>query len=97
MRREWTIAAGLVLAAVAAPAAAENGQVLAWSCLNCHGPGGKSAGEIPALAGRTEMAIKTALIDFREGKRTNTVMTRLAKGYSDAEIDAVSKYLATLK
>ena len=44
--------------------------------------------------------LKATLVEFRDGKRTGaaaTVMTRLAKGYSDAEIDALSAYLATLK
>jgi cytochrome c553 len=36
-------------------------------------------------------------LDFRDGKRSATVMTRLAKGYSDTDIDALAKYIATLK
>lgn len=93
------------MAAVAAgfvPAQAQqaDGRVLAMSCLNCHGPGGKSPGAIPSIAGKSEDFLKNALADFRDGKRTGaqaTVMGRLAKGYSDAEIAAVAKYIATLK
>lgn len=102
MKRFTLVAAGMALAAAVGPAAAQqaDGRVLAMSCMNCHGPGGKSRGEIPSIAGKTEDVIKNALIDFRDGKRTGTaatVMTRLAKGYSDAEIDALAKYVATLK
>jgi cytochrome c553 len=98
-----TAAAAALIAAVSAPGAyaqQADGRLLALSCLNCHGPGGKSPGEIPSIAGKTEDFLKSALVDFRDGKRTGTsatVMGRLAKGYSDAEIDAVAKYIATLK
>lgn len=88
------------LAAAEAGAQSPDGRVLAMSCFNCHGPNGKSPGPIPPLAGKTAPVLKATLVEFRDGKRTGaaaTVMTRLAKGYSDAEIDALSAYLATLK
>jgi cytochrome subunit of sulfide dehydrogenase len=96
------LAAAAVLAAGIVPAQAQqaDGRVLAMSCLNCHGPGGKSPGDIPSIAGKTEDFLKNAMVDFRDGKRSGTsatVMGRLAKGYSDAEIAAVAKYIATLK
>jgi cytochrome c553 len=96
------LAAAAVVAAGIVPAQAQqaDGRVLAMSCLNCHGPGGKSPGEIPSIAGKSEDFLKNALVDFRDGKRTGAsapVMGRLAKGYSDAEIAAVAKYIATLK
>jgi cytochrome c553 len=96
------LAAAAVLAAGIVPAQSQqaDGRVLAMSCLNCHGPGGKSPGEIPSIAGKTEDFLTNAMADFRDGKRSGasaTVMGRLAKGYSDAEIAAVAKYIATLK
>ena len=102
MKRLLFVAAGMALAASGAPAQAQqaDGRLLALSCMNCHGPGGKSPGDIPSIAGKSEDYIKNALIDFRDGKRSgtaSTVMTRLAKGYTDDEIAAVSKYVATLK
>lgn len=102
MKRLYLVAAGVALAASSAPATAQqiDGRVIALSCLNCHGPGGKSPGEIPSIAGKSADYIKNAMIDFRDGKRTGasaTVMPRFAKGLSDAEIDAVSAYIATLK
>jgi cytochrome subunit of sulfide dehydrogenase len=102
MKRLSLIAAGVALAASSMPAVAQqiDGRVIASSCMNCHGPDGKSPGDIPSIAGKSEDYIKNAMIDFRDGKRTGasaTVMPRFAKGLSDAEIDAVSKYIATLK
>jgi sulfide dehydrogenase cytochrome subunit len=102
MNRLVLVSACVALAAAAGPAAAQqiDGRVLAMSCMNCHGPGGKSPGDIPSIAGKSEDFLKSALLDFREGRRTgtaSTVMTRLAKGYSDDEIAALAKYIATLK
>jgi sulfide dehydrogenase cytochrome subunit len=39
----------------------------------------------------------TMLKAFRSGERPSTVMGRLAKGYSDAEIDALAAYFSQLK
>ncbi len=98
----FVLAAAAVLATGIVPAVAQeaDGRLLALSCTNCHGPGGKSPGDIPSIAGRSEDYIKNALVDFRDGKRSGakaTVMGRLAKGYTDDEIAAVAKYIATLK
>ena len=75
------LAAGSILAAgsAAAPAAAQqiDGRVLALSCLNCHGPGGKSLGAIPSIAGKSEDFIKNAMMDFRADRRT------ARRGYAD--------------
>ena len=102
MKRLTLVAAGVAMAATIGAAAAQqaDGRLLAMSCMNCHGPGGKSLGDTPSINGKSEDFIKNALIDFRDGKRTGTaatIMPRLAKGYSDAEIDALAKYVATLK
>ncbi len=104
MTKRILLAAGAAVLALAAAGSARaqtaDGRVLAMSCLNCHGPAGKSPGDIPSIAGKSADFLKNALVDFREGKRSgtaSTVMTRLAKGYSDAEIEALAKYIATLK
>ena len=100
MKRLVLAATAALLAAGTAQAQQVDGRLLALSCLNCHGPGGKSPGDIPSIAGKSEDFLKLALTEFRDGKRSGasaTVMGRLAKGYSDAEIEAVAKYIATLK
>lgn len=84
------------LCGLAAPAAAQNAnpQLLTVSCSGCHGPGGRSPGAIPSIYGRTAPSITEALRDFRDGKRPSTVMVRFAKGYTDAEIEAVAAEIA---
>ncbi|MGE0734617.1 MAG: cytochrome c [Alphaproteobacteria bacterium] len=92
----------LVAAAWALPAAAQtapepDGQSLTLSCFACHGPAGKSKGGIPAIAGKPTTYIQSMMTEFKTDKRPATVMNRLSKGYSEAEIAAIAKYLATVK
>lgn len=70
---------------------------LAATCANCHGTGGQAvAGSANAtLAGRTDIA--TQLKAFKSGARPATVMHQLAKGYSDAQIEAIAGYFAAQK
>jgi sulfide dehydrogenase cytochrome subunit len=77
----------------AAPAAVPGG-VLAATCTGCHGKNGVSAGEIPGINGRTETQLLTAMLDFKNDRRPATVMNRHAKGFSDAEIAELSRYIA---
>lgn len=87
------------VAALAAPALAQNANptLLALTCQGCHGGQGKSPGQIPAINGRTMQQVAEILRDFREGKRPATVMTRIAKGYTDEEIEAIAKEVAAWK
>lgn len=81
-----------------APAAlAQQPTALALSCAACHGTDGKSPGSIPILAGRPAKELKDALVAFKAGTRPSTVMTRLAKGYTDPEIDALADYFSKRK
>jgi cytochrome c553 len=69
---------------------------LALSCWNCHGPDGESPGEIPSIAGMSAEAIADSLRGFRSDANQGTIMNRIARGYSDAEIDALSDFLAAV-
>lgn len=69
-------------------------QMLSISCAGCHGPGGRSPGAIPSIAGRPAQTIERALKAFRSGERAATVMDRHAKGYSDEEIRLIAEYFA---
>lgn len=74
------------------------GEVFATTCFQCHGPEGQFAGgTIPPLAGYPRDLMLQQLKDFKSGKRQSTIMARHVKGYSDAELEAIADYLATLK
>jgi cytochrome subunit of sulfide dehydrogenase len=96
MRAAILAVIGAAVAMLAPPAAAQNAdpQLLTRTCAGCHGPDGRGFTPIPSIAGRSAGSLKETLLAFRSGSRPSTVMGRLAKGYSDAEIEAVAGDIA---
>lgn len=79
----------------AANAAPPNAEILAFACAGCHGTDGASAGDaMPSLARQSEVAIVDAMMKFKSGERSSTIMGRLAKGYSDEQIKAMAGFFA---
>jgi sulfide dehydrogenase cytochrome subunit len=71
--------------------------MLSNTCAGCHGPNGISNGPLtPSIAGLSKEFISISMHDFASGKRPSTVMQRIAKGYSDADIKALSEYFSKL-
>lgn len=89
------------LAALATPALAQGdpnlGRNLAATCANCHGTNGVSAGGNESLAGKRKEDLLKAMQDFKSGAKPATVMHQIAKGYTDAQIDAIAAYFAAQK
>ena len=71
-----------------------SGAVLTNTCFSCHGADGRSAGHMPTIAGKSEKFITQKLMAFKKDKGNPTIMNRIAKGFSDAEIAAIAKYYA---
>jgi len=69
--------------------------VLAASCVACHGTSGHSAGAIPSLVDLKAEEVERQLLAFRSEDTASTVMGRISKGYSDAEIAALAKEVAS--
>ncbi|MBI5783588.1 MAG: c-type cytochrome [Gammaproteobacteria bacterium] len=65
------------------------------NCYSCHGTDGRSPGAIPSLTGMNSQQALLVLKEFKSGARSATVMTRHAKGYSDAELEALANYIGT--
>lgn len=83
-----------VAAPVAAQADATSARVIAATCANCHGTQGVAKGAMPSLAGQKKEVIVEQMRAFREGRRAATLMNQIAKGYSDAQIEAVADIFA---
>jgi cytochrome subunit of sulfide dehydrogenase len=94
-----TIVFAAALAAAFSAYSQENGRDLAAGCAICHGTQGKPAPNAPLipLAGLPQDHIATQMRAFRDGKRPATVMHQIAKGYSDAQIDAMAAWFAAQK
>ncbi|MBN9341885.1 MAG: c-type cytochrome [Comamonadaceae bacterium] len=91
-------ALALLLAPLAAGAQlrVQDASMLAGTCVNCHGPEGRSTGAIPSLRGHTAGYLLQRLRAFRAGQAPDaTVMTRLMKGYDDAQVEALAQWFAT--
>lgn len=96
--RTTVLAAAAGVTMVAGPCAAQAlPSSLALSCAACHGTDGKSPGSIPTINGRDVKEMKEALTGFKNGTRPATVMNRLAKGYTDQEIDELAEYFSKIK
>jgi cytochrome c553 len=76
------------------PAAAEAGPLVAQACLGCHGPNGTGMGAVPPLAGRDAAELRALMRAFREGTRPATIMDRIARGHTEAEIAAAIRHFA---
>lgn len=74
-----------------------NAKYLAANCANCHGTDGNAKGAMPSIAGQSKAYIAEQMRNFRDGKRPATIMHQLAKGYTDAQIDAIAGYFAEQK
>ena len=67
-----------------------HGAVLASVCSGCHAPGGTA---IVSLEGYTTVRLKTLVSAYRSDGAS--VMHRMARGYTDAEIESIATYLGT--
>lgn len=81
-----------------APAAAQDitaGKARSQVCAACHGADGNSAtGQFPNLAGQTWRYIYVQLKDYKEGRRSDPVMTAMATPLSRQEMIDIANYFA---
>ena len=86
------------LAAMTWPALAQEstaGRSLSATCAHCHGTAGHSVTqEVAPLAGRPKDYIASQMKAFQGGTRPATVMHQIAKGYTDAQIEALADFLS---
>ncbi|TVP78317.1 c-type cytochrome [Thioalkalivibrio sp.] len=100
MKRSRIFAAGIAVSMMTialAPQAAEveRGALLTTSCFSCHSI--DVTGNMPNLVGYPRDLLVSQMQAFKDDSRPGTIMNRLAKGYSDEEIDQMADYFATLQ
>jgi cytochrome c len=87
--------------APASPSAAVDGAAkFASLCINCHGANGQGMETFPKLAGLTAEIVKSRMADYKAGKQVgpqSAVMMPIASQLSDAEVEALANYIASLK
>ena len=83
--------------ALAAPDIAA-GKEKAGMCFNCHGAEGNSKrSNFPSLAGQKPAYLVNQLRAFREGTRENGLMQNQAANLTDAEINNLAAFFASVK
>ena len=90
------------IAAVVCAAAACSAQAappaVAQPCATCHGANGLSTlVNAPHLAGQPAIYFAEQMKAYRSGKRQHEVMNVIAKPLSDADIDALAAWYASIK
>ena len=72
--------------------------MLANTCNGCHGPNGASAGPAsPIIGGFSRDYFVETMEGFASGEIPSTIMGRIAKGYSEEEINALADYFVKQK
>jgi cytochrome c553 len=96
--RLLTLLAGLCLATSSMAADVAAGRAKAATCAVCHGPQGLSMQpNVPHLAGQPEIYLAEQLRQYRSGKRANEVMAVIAKPLTDAEIENLAAWYASMQ
>ena len=96
MRKALAAAIGLgsIAAAVTASPASAQPPPGAAACSGCHPTSTRVISPVVRLAGLERDAIVRALQEFRSGQRAGTIMDRIAKGFTDEEIQALAAWFA---
>jgi cytochrome c553 len=67
------------------------------ACAACHGETGQAPNpDIPSIGGQPKLFVMYQLFFYREGRRKSPEMNTVAKDMSDAELTAISDYVAGL-
>ncbi len=83
---------------VAIAADPQAGRAKAAACAVCHGQTGISTvPNAPHLAGQPAVYVEEQLKSYRSGKRRHEVMTLIAKPLSDADIDDLAAWYASIR
>ena len=87
----------LACAMVSIPAMAAEAPPGASSCSGCHPAAAGVDSPVPRLAGRNAADTVRQMQAFRTGEVQATVMDKIAKGFSEAEIQAIAAWYAEQK
>lgn len=92
MRRTLAV---LLLFGGAAHAQAPDPALLAGGCQGCHGVNGEGSLGIPSIRqAQTRAEFLATMQAFRTDDRPNTVMGRITRGYTEAEVAALAAWFA---
>ncbi len=86
-------AASLALPWASLAAEPPAGRLLATNCFQCHGTNGRGPG-FDELAGKSALELYQDLKGFQSGDEGDGLMAAHARGYTDAQLQAIARYLS---
>ncbi|MFO1109356.1 MAG: DmsE family decaheme c-type cytochrome [Bradyrhizobium sp.] len=72
------------------------GRNISVPCAGCHGQQGMAQSPIPSLAGQDAQYLADTLREFKNGSRTNAIMSALVRGLDETAINNLAGYYASL-
>jgi len=90
-------ACGLAFTAAASAGGGASESMLGNTCAGCHGTDGISSGPAPTIAGLSPDYFTSVMQGYRSGDNGSTIMGRIAKGYTDADLDALASFFSKKK
>jgi cytochrome c553 len=88
----------LAMAAGVQAGDAAAGKAKSSNCSGCHGMNGKSTMPTnPNLAGQKEAYLVKAIKAYRDGQRKDPMMSSMVSGLSDADIEDLAAFYASIK
>lgn len=102
MSRYSKLIAVFLALALSFPASAQGdaaaGEAKAGTCVACHGPEGISPNDLwPNLAGQRHAYLIKQMKAFKDGTRSDPMMSPMAAPLSDADIQDLAAYFSSLK
>jgi len=67
-----------------------SGKSIAYACYSCHGDNLNNINQSNTLSAEK---LENSLLAFKTDKKYSTIMNRITKGFSDAELKSVAIYL----
>ena len=87
---------GAICMSGSAQAGEATARMLADTCAGCHGTDGGSQGPAsPSIAGLDASYFLKSMLEYKSGARQSTIMGRIARGYTDAQLKAMADYFAS--
>jgi len=91
----FAVSSLMVSSLTMATVAADNMPEKSGLCAGCHGANGISNNpRIPNLAGQKRDYLIREINDYRKGERIDPMMSNVAKGLSDNEIEELAEYFS---
>ena len=69
--------------------------MLSYTFAGCHGTDGASPGSIPSIECKSADYLMKVMTEYRDGKRSSTIMGRHVKGYTNDEMQTIAGFYAT--